>query len=108
MFAATCLETMAARTHEEALIHSLISSAKRRDRMLFDRFKAVTAQSNNNKTIDQPINYRLDAWEDDSRRRRRFVLDSCAMQDEACCKRMHNADQLQTATEEPSTHSKQS
>ena len=82
LFAATCLETMSARAHEEGLIHSLISSAKRRDRMLFAKFRANLCQpmttSTSRSSHPNGCPYRLDTWEDDSRRRRRFVLDTCA------------------------------
>lgn len=75
-FNIACLETMAARAHEEMLINSLISSAKRRDRMIYIRFKEYLVQQQKRLEIDcNKLFYRLDTWEDDARRRRRFLLD---------------------------------
>nr|AYV89248.1 lipopolysaccharide-responsive and beige-like anchor [Tetranychus evansi] len=75
-FSLACLETLAARAHEEALINSLINSAKRRDRMIFTRFKESLSQQQKRLETDRSkLFYKLDTWEDDARRRRRFLLD---------------------------------
>lgn len=75
-FNIACLETLAARAHEELLINSLINSAKRRDRMIYIRFKEYLAQQQKRTETDrEKLFYRLDTWEDDARRRRRFLLD---------------------------------
>ncbi|XP_053205583.1 LOW QUALITY PROTEIN: neurobeachin-like [Panonychus citri] len=75
-FSLACLETLAARAHEEALINSLINSAKRRDRMIFTRFRESLSQQQKRLEIDRSkLFYKLDTWEDDARRRRRFLLD---------------------------------
>ncbi|KAG9510508.1 Neurobeachin, partial [Fragariocoptes setiger] len=66
-FGMSCMETQSARQHEESLINSLINSAKRRDYMVFARFCETLCLNKRN--------YKLDSWEDDDRRRRRFVLD---------------------------------
>lgn len=75
-FNISCLETMQARYHEESLINSLITSAKRRDRMLYTRFKENLLHLTNVECLETlNLAYKLDYWEDDSRRKRRFVLD---------------------------------
>lgn len=74
-FNISCLETMQARYHEESLINSLITSAKRRDRMLYTRFKENLLHLTNVESLESlNLAYKLDQWEDDSRRKRRFVL----------------------------------
>ena len=67
-FHQSCYETHESRTHEETLINSLILSAKRRDWMVFTRFKENLKRGNKK-------HYKLDTWEDDARRRRRFICD---------------------------------
>ena len=75
-FNISCLETMQARYHEESLINSLITSAKRRDRMMYTRFKENLLHLTNVECLESlNLAYKLDYWEDDSRRKRRFVLD---------------------------------
>ena len=75
-FNISCLETMQARYHEESLINSLITSAKRRDRMLYTRFKENLLHLTNVECLESlNLAYKVDSWEDDSRRKRRFVLD---------------------------------
>lgn len=68
-FGLICSETLSARLHEEALINSLISSAARRDYLLYCKFKEIMQTRKHR-------NYKLDIWEDDDRRKRRFVHDS--------------------------------
>lgn len=68
-FGLACSETLSARLHEEVLINSLISSASRRDYMLYCKFKEIVQN-------EARKNYKLDIWEDDDRRKRRFVFDS--------------------------------
>lgn len=68
-FGLACSETLAARLHEEVLINSLISSAARRDFMAYNKFKEMVQK-------ERRKNYKLDIWEDDDRRKRRFVFDS--------------------------------
>jgi hypothetical protein len=67
-FTQSCIETQASRTHEENLINSLILSAKRRDWMVYTRFKE-------NLKRGYKKFYKLDTWEDDARRKRRFICD---------------------------------
>ena len=67
-FHQSCYETHESRTHEETLINSLIISAKRRDWMVFTRFKENLKRGHKK-------HYKLDTWEDDARRRRRFICD---------------------------------
>lgn len=69
LFTSTCIETNNARVQEENIINSLIVSAKRRDWMIFARFRESIRQ-------EERKHFKLDTWEDDSRRRRRFVYDS--------------------------------
>lgn len=69
-FSVACSQTQSARLHEEVLINSLISSAARRDYMEYNKFRE-TIQSRARR------DYKLDIWEDDDRRKRRFVIDSC-------------------------------
>lgn len=71
-FNSSCVETQSTRQHEEALVNSLICSAKRRDYVLHNRFKETLI----NCVDGQRRQYKLDNWEDDDRRRRRFVVDS--------------------------------
>lgn len=74
-FTISCLESMQARYHEESLINSLLTSAKRRDRRLYTRFKENLLHLTNVDCLESlGLNYKLDSWEDDSRRKRRFVL----------------------------------
>ena len=73
-FTQTIIETNAARLQEESIINSLILSAKRRDWMIFSRFKESLRQQMNES--ERRRYFKLDSWEDDSRRRRRFVYDS--------------------------------
>lgn len=68
-FTNTCMETNNSRLQEENIINSLIISAKRRDWMIFTRFKESIRH-------EERKFFKLDSWEDDSRRRRRFVYDS--------------------------------
>jgi len=68
-FGIACSESQSARLHEEALINSLISSATRRDYVLYCKFRESEKNLKNR-------NYKLDIWEDDDRRKRRFVIDS--------------------------------
>ena len=75
-FNTSCNETMNVRNYEENLINSLINSAKRRDRMIYTKFKENLIQSQKREDNERyKIHYKLDNWEDDARRRRRFVLD---------------------------------
>ncbi|XP_054153239.1 neurobeachin-like isoform X2 [Oppia nitens] len=67
-FTLSCYETQESRTHEETLINSLILSAKRRDWMVFTRFKENLKRGHKKQ-------YKLDSWEDDARRKRRFICD---------------------------------
>lgn len=73
-FGLACSETLAARLHEEVLINSLISSAARRDFVLYERFRESFLGEKSTSKHDR--NYKLDIWEDDDRRKRRFVFDS--------------------------------
>ncbi|OTF78847.1 hypothetical protein BLA29_002724, partial [Euroglyphus maynei] len=68
-FTQACIETNNSRLQEENIINSLIISAKRRDWMIFTRFKESIKQE------DRKF-FKLDSWEDDCRRRRRFIYDS--------------------------------
>ena len=68
-FGLACSESLSARLHEEVLINSLISSAARRDYVMYCRFREVVQN-------ESKRNYKLDIWEDDDRRKRRFVFDS--------------------------------
>lgn len=68
-FSLSCSETQTARLHEEVLINSLISSASRRDYVVYCKFKEAVQ----NQTCRK---YKLDIWEDDDRRKRRFIIDS--------------------------------
>ncbi|CAG2101375.1 unnamed protein product [Medioppia subpectinata] len=67
-FGQSCFETHESRSHEETLINSLILSAKRRDWMVFTRFKENLKRGHRK-------HYKLDSWEDDARRKRRFICD---------------------------------
>ena len=67
-FTQTCIETNNSRLQEENIINSLIVSAKRRDWMIFSRFKESIKH-------EERKHFKMDSWEDDSRRRRRFVYD---------------------------------
>ncbi|CAG2161448.1 unnamed protein product [Oppiella nova] len=67
-FGQSCYETHESRSHEETLINSLILSAKRRDWMVFTRFKENLKRGHRK-------HYKLDSWEDDARRKRRFICD---------------------------------
>jgi len=71
-FGLACSESLSARMHEEIVINSLISSAARRDFVLYGKFKESIAQQQWNLSGS----YKLDIWEDDDRRKRRFVFDS--------------------------------
>lgn len=103
-FNIACLETLAARAHEEMLINSLINSAKRRDRMIYIRFKEYLVQQQKRLETDRnKLFYRLDTWEDDARRRRRFLLDphgedNLAQQSESV---MSTGEKFQPAEKEP-------
>ncbi|KAH9516818.1 hypothetical protein DERF_007537 [Dermatophagoides farinae] len=68
-FTQACIETNNSRLQEENIINSLIISAKRRDWMIFTRFKESIKQ-------EERKYFKLDSWEDDCRRRRRFIYDS--------------------------------
>lgn len=68
-FSMALSETQSARLHEEVLINSLISSAARRDYVIYCKFKEQIQ-------IQKVRNFKLDIWEDDDRRKRRFVIDS--------------------------------
>ncbi|KAF7488154.1 Neurobeachin [Sarcoptes scabiei] len=68
-FTQSCIETNNSRLQEENIINSLIVSAKRRDWMIFTRFKESIKQN-------ERKYFKLDSWEDDCRRRRRFIYDS--------------------------------
>lgn len=68
-FTQACIETNNSRLQEENIINSLIISAKRRDWMIFTRFKESIKYENRKY-------FKLDSWEDDCRRRRRFIYDS--------------------------------
>lgn len=68
-FSLACAETQSARMHEEVLINSLISSATRRDYVVYCKFRESVQNQ-------QHRDYKLDIWEDDNRRKRRFVIDS--------------------------------
>lgn len=68
-FGLASAETQTARLHEEALINSLISSAARRDYSLYCKFKEQIRS-------ESVRNHKLDIWEDDDRRKRRFLVDS--------------------------------
>nr|XP_027200163.1 neurobeachin-like [Dermatophagoides pteronyssinus] len=68
-FTQSCIETNNSRLQEENIINSLIISAKRRDWMIFTRFKESIKQ-------EERKYFKLDSWEDDCRRRRRFIYDS--------------------------------
>jgi hypothetical protein len=68
-FGLACSESISARLDEEILVNSLISSAARRDYVLYCKFHAMMQDKNRQ-------HYKLDVWEDDDRRKRRFVFDS--------------------------------
>lgn len=100
-FNISCVETMQARHHEESLINSLITSAKRRDRMLFTRFKENLLHLKNVECLESlNLIYKLDTWEDDSRRKRRFVLNPYSSQDNSVNRLKINRSQEQTINKE--------
>ncbi|RWS10905.1 hypothetical protein B4U79_03397 [Dinothrombium tinctorium] len=68
------LELFASRRNEEQMIHSLILSAKKRDQIVFQRFKQNLEKYKHKNDANKKM--RLDSWEDDSRRKRRFILDT--------------------------------
>ena len=74
IFNQSCTETQNSRIHEETLINSLILSAKRRDWMLYTRFRENLKRGSKRF-------FKLDTWEDDARRRRRFVGDPFGSED---------------------------
>lgn len=69
LFGSASSQTQSARLHEEVLINSLISSAARRDFMEYSKFKEGIQNRSRR-------DYKLDIWEDDDRRKRRFLIDS--------------------------------
>lgn len=68
-FGLASAETQAARLQEEVMINTLISSASRRDYVIYCKFKESVQNQ-------QHRDYKLDIWEDDDRRKRRFAIDS--------------------------------
>lgn len=68
-FSLATTETQAARFQEEVMINILISSAARRDYVVYCKFRESVQNQ-------QHRDYKLDIWEDDDRRKRRFAIDS--------------------------------
>ncbi|RWS24659.1 neurobeachin-like protein, partial [Leptotrombidium deliense] len=77
-FAEQQQELFKQRKNEEQIIHQLIESAKKRDEQIFVKFLTQ---------LKRKSRLKLDSWEDDSRRKRRFIL----MSDEQHEKSVNNA-----------------
>lgn len=71
MFNISSTDSRQSRIHEETLINSLLNSALRRDFAFYHKLRE-SIQTRGDRF------YKLDTWEDDDRRRRRFIVDSCS------------------------------
>lgn len=78
-FEAQCLQSLLERREEEKMCDHLITAARRRDTVIANRLlektKSVLLSKNGawSENLDKILYWKLDTWEDDARRRKRFI-----------------------------------